>query len=117
MLLARKMGRHPFNTVYGGYGEHLLLIWYEHGEGHNSIITRSLPSMEHIWRKQFAEEPEAELREFWRINIVMPPGLYKLIDQEAYTQNMARSVLARTILRKVLTDKDLRERVLTGGTS
>ena len=45
-------------------------------------------------------------------NIVMSPALYKMIDQAAFNQNVARSVLARTILRRVLADDELRTRVL-----
>ena len=45
-------------------------------------------------------------------NIVMPPSLYRMIDQAAFDQNVARSVLARTILRRVLADDELRARVL-----
>ena len=45
-------------------------------------------------------------------NIVMPSALYKMIDQAAFNQNVARSVLARTILRRVLADDELRTRVL-----
>jgi hypothetical protein len=45
-------------------------------------------------------------------NIVMPPSLYRIIDQAAFSENVARSVLARNILRRVLTDDDLRARVL-----
>jgi hypothetical protein len=47
-------------------------------------------------------------------NIVMPPALYRMIDQAAFNQNVARSVLAKNILRRVLTDKELRNRVLEG---
>lgn len=45
-------------------------------------------------------------------NIVMTPSLYKMIDQAAFNQNVARSVLARMILRRVLADDELRTRVL-----
>ena len=45
-------------------------------------------------------------------NIVMPPALYRLIDQAAFNNNVARSVLAKNILRRVLTDDELRARVL-----
>ena len=45
-------------------------------------------------------------------NIVMTPALYKIIDEAAFQKNVARSVLARNILRRVLTDAELREKVL-----
>lgn len=45
-------------------------------------------------------------------NIVMTPALYKMIDQAAFSKNVARSVLAKMILRRVLTDEGLRARVL-----
>ena len=87
--LAEKMKRYPYHTVYGGTGEHLILIWYEYDKGHNAIVTRTMEQMIALWKRAFAKEPMAETRHFWRANIVShPQRVAELYAEQRYDSDM-----------------------------
>lgn len=63
---------HQLKVYYPYGGEHFILRWHSHNEGHNLIIARSQASAEKLFQSALQEHNDATAKEFLKINIVAP---------------------------------------------
>lgn len=63
---------HQLKVYYPYGGEHFILRWHSHNEGHNLILARSKASAERTFQSVLRKYSDTKAKEFLKINIVAP---------------------------------------------